>query len=69
MKTDQIKSAAERQWEKAGIAAIDRPAGWTTPDEAKKSKGGYWPGAPDDLWRVPTKKVREPRGPKRRPSK
>lgn len=61
MISEQIKSAAETQWQKPGIAAHDRPAGWTTPDCATASKGGYWQGAKDELWRVPTKKIPKPR--------
>jgi hypothetical protein len=51
MTPEEIKTAAERQWQKPGVAAYDRPAGWATPHGAADLTGGYWVGGMCDLWR------------------
>jgi hypothetical protein len=61
MQPEQIKTLAEKQWRKPGVAAVDRPSGWVTPDEAPHLGGGYWKGEKDELWRTQTKKLRKPR--------
>jgi len=63
-----LKSACERQWEKPDVAAVDRPAGWITPDDALSGKGRCYKGEEGELWRTRTRKPAQRRPKTKRPA-